>query len=152
MEAEEEAADVGNRRRRLGREGAAALYDLAVPRPAPDAHAVDWYLAAAARLAGELRALLRQPGYPHQLIFSPNPPNEEHFLADEFPDAKLNIPIGTPRRGVYLKWLFFGPSCIEPAVIDRAAPRKVKRSAPTKTNAPPRVSQLETRREQWKWR
>ena len=46
------------------------------------------------------------------------------YLADEFPAAKLNVPIGTPRRGVYLKWLFFGPSCIEPAVIDRAAPRK----------------------------
>lgn len=46
------------------------------------------------------------------------------YLADEFPDAKLAIPIGTPARGVYLKWLFFGPSCIEPAVIDRAAPRK----------------------------
>jgi len=46
------------------------------------------------------------------------------YLADEFPGATLNIPIGTPRRGVYLKWLFFGPSCIEPAVIDRAAPRK----------------------------
>jgi len=46
------------------------------------------------------------------------------YLADEFPQAKLNIPIGNPRRGVYLKWLFFGPSCIEPAVIDRAAPRK----------------------------
>jgi glutathione S-transferase len=46
------------------------------------------------------------------------------YLADEFPGAKLNIPIGTPRRGVYLKWLFFGPSCIAPAVIDRAAPRK----------------------------
>ena len=41
-----------------------------------------------------------------------------------FRQAKLNVPIGTPRRGVYLKWLFFGPSCIEPAVIDRAAPRK----------------------------
>lgn len=46
------------------------------------------------------------------------------YLADEFPDAKLNIPIGTSQRGLYLKWLFFGPSCIEPAVIDRAAPRK----------------------------
>ena len=46
------------------------------------------------------------------------------YLADEFPAAKLNVPIGTPRRGLYLKWLFFGPSCIEPAVIDRAAPRK----------------------------
>ena len=46
------------------------------------------------------------------------------YLADEFPEAKLNVPVGTPRRGVYLKWLFFGPGCVEPAVIDRAAPRK----------------------------
>jgi glutathione S-transferase len=46
------------------------------------------------------------------------------YLADEFPDAKLNVPIGDPRRGLYLKWLFFGPSCIEPAVTDHAFPRK----------------------------
>ena len=46
------------------------------------------------------------------------------YLADEFPGAKLNVPIGSPQRGVYLKWLFFGPSCIEPAVMDRAFPRK----------------------------
>jgi len=46
------------------------------------------------------------------------------YLADAFPAAKLNVPIGDPRRGVYLKWLFFGPSCIEPAVTDRAFPRK----------------------------
>jgi len=46
------------------------------------------------------------------------------YLADEFPDAKLNIPVGSPRRGTYLKWLFFGPGCLEPAIVDRAAPRK----------------------------
>jgi glutathione S-transferase len=46
------------------------------------------------------------------------------YLADAFPAKKLNIPIGDPRRGPYLKWLFFGPGCFEPAVIDRAAPRK----------------------------
>jgi glutathione S-transferase len=46
------------------------------------------------------------------------------YLADEFPRAKLNVPIGTPRRGVYLKWLFFGPSCIEAAIMDRTFPRK----------------------------
>ncbi len=46
------------------------------------------------------------------------------YLADEFPDKNLNVPIGTPKRGIYLKWLFFGPGCLEPAVIDRAAPRK----------------------------
>jgi glutathione S-transferase len=46
------------------------------------------------------------------------------YLADEFPRAKLSVPIGDPRRGPYLKWLFFGPSCIEPAMMDRAFPRK----------------------------
>jgi len=46
------------------------------------------------------------------------------YLADAFPRAGLSIPIGDPRRGVYLKWLFFSPSCIEPAMVDRAFPRK----------------------------
>ena len=46
------------------------------------------------------------------------------YLADEFPQAKLNIPVGNPQRGVYLKWLFFGPSCVEPAITERAYPRK----------------------------
>jgi glutathione S-transferase len=46
------------------------------------------------------------------------------YLADEFPRAELNVPIGDPRRGPYLKWLFFGPSCIESAMMDRAFPRK----------------------------
>ena len=46
------------------------------------------------------------------------------YLADEFPDKKLNVPVGNPGRGVYLKWLFFGPSVIEPAMTDRAFPRK----------------------------
>lgn len=34
----------------------------------------------------ELRARIRQPGYPHQLIFSPNPPNVTHWLAKQFPE------------------------------------------------------------------
>src|SRR5207237_4975310 len=46
------------------------------------------------------------------------------YLDDEFPRAKLNVPVGNPLRGVYLKWLFFGPSCIEPAMMDKAFPRK----------------------------
>jgi hypothetical protein len=33
----------------------------------------------------ELRLRLRQPGFPHQLIFSPNPPNVTHWLAQQFP-------------------------------------------------------------------
>ncbi len=46
------------------------------------------------------------------------------YLADEFPAAKLNIPVGDPRRGVYLKWLFFGPSCVEQAIMENRFPRK----------------------------
>jgi glutathione S-transferase len=46
------------------------------------------------------------------------------YLADEFPQAGLNVPIGDSRRGSYLKWLFFSPSCIEPAITDRAFPRQ----------------------------
>jgi len=46
------------------------------------------------------------------------------YLADAFPKAGLSIPIGDPRRGIYLKWLFFSPSCIEPAMTDRNFPRK----------------------------
>jgi glutathione S-transferase len=46
------------------------------------------------------------------------------YLAYEFPQARLNVPIGDPRRGAYLKWLFFAPSCIEPAITDRAFPRQ----------------------------
>jgi glutathione S-transferase len=46
------------------------------------------------------------------------------YLADEFPQAGLNVPVGDPRRGPYLKWLFFAPGCVEPAVAERAFPRK----------------------------
>jgi len=41
------------------------------------------------------------------------------YLADEFPAAKLSVPVGDTRRGLYFKWLFFGPSCLEQAIIDR---------------------------------
>ena len=46
------------------------------------------------------------------------------YLADAFPRAGLSVPVGDPRRGVYLKWLFFGPGVLESAVTDRAFPRK----------------------------
>jgi len=46
------------------------------------------------------------------------------YLADAFPKNELSVPIGDPRRGIYLKWLFFGPSCLEPAMIDRSLKRE----------------------------
>ena len=39
------------------------------------------------------------------------------YVADRYPEAKLAPPIGDPRRGKYLQWLFFAPSCIEPAIL-----------------------------------
>lgn len=40
------------------------------------------------------------------------------YLADAFPSAGLAPAIGDPLRGPYLTWLFWSPSCFEPAVID----------------------------------
>lgn len=53
------------------------------------------------------------------------------YLAEAFPAANLGVPVGDPRRGAYLKWLFFGPSCLEPSILERNFPRKdpVPRSA-----------------------
>jgi glutathione S-transferase len=46
------------------------------------------------------------------------------YLADRFPAAGLSVPVDQARRGLYLKWLFFGPSCLEPAMIDRMMKRE----------------------------
>ncbi|MBE0703728.1 MAG: glutathione S-transferase family protein [Afipia sp.] len=39
------------------------------------------------------------------------------YVADRYPQAKLAPPIGDPRRAKYLQWVFFAPSCIEPAIL-----------------------------------
>jgi glutathione S-transferase len=46
------------------------------------------------------------------------------YLADEFPASKLAPAIGDPRRGTYLRWMFFHGSAFEPAVIDHALKRE----------------------------
>jgi glutathione S-transferase len=40
------------------------------------------------------------------------------YLADAFPGAGLAPATSDPRRGAYYRWLFFGGSCFEPAMID----------------------------------
>lgn len=37
-------------------------------------------------IADELPFGTRQPGYPHRVVFSPNPPDEDHYIADRFPE------------------------------------------------------------------
>jgi glutathione S-transferase len=41
------------------------------------------------------------------------------YLADAFPKAGLAPALDEPARGTYLRWLFFGAGCVEPALIDR---------------------------------
>ncbi len=41
------------------------------------------------------------------------------YLADAFPAAGLAPAISDPLRGVYYRWMFFAPSCIEPMMLDR---------------------------------
>jgi glutathione S-transferase len=45
------------------------------------------------------------------------------YLADAYPKAGLAPAIDDKLRGPYLKWLFYAPSCIEPAIIDKALNR-----------------------------
>jgi glutathione S-transferase len=42
------------------------------------------------------------------------------YVAERFPQAKLAPPLGDPLRAKYLYWLFFGPSCVEPAMVQVA--------------------------------
>jgi len=39
------------------------------------------------------------------------------YLADAFPDTNLSIPIGSPLRADFLRWMFFGPVSAEPSVL-----------------------------------
>ena len=41
------------------------------------------------------------------------------YLADAFPAAGLAPALHDPARGTYLRWLFFGAGCIEPALVDK---------------------------------
>ena len=49
------------------------------------------------------------------------------YLADAFPGAGLAPRSDDPARGPYFRWLFFGASCIEPALIDRMLSRPVEK-------------------------
>lgn len=41
------------------------------------------------------------------------------WLADAYPAARLAPPVGSAERGTWYRWLFFGGSCFEPALIDQ---------------------------------
>jgi glutathione S-transferase len=42
------------------------------------------------------------------------------YVAERYPDAGLAPPLGDAMRARYLYWLFFAPSCVEPAMVQIA--------------------------------
>jgi len=42
------------------------------------------------------------------------------YVAERYPQAELAPPPGDPLRAIYLYWLFFGPGCVEPAMVQVA--------------------------------
>jgi glutathione S-transferase len=51
------------------------------------------------------------------------------YLADRFPEARLAPPLSDPRRGQYLKWLFFSGNCIEGAFAEKFGNLKLPEAA-----------------------
>jgi glutathione S-transferase len=45
------------------------------------------------------------------------------YLADAFPAAGLAPKLDDPARGTFLRWMFFGQGCLEPALVDRMLDR-----------------------------
>ena len=41
------------------------------------------------------------------------------YLADAYPKAGLAPALDDPQRGTYLRWIFFGAGCVEPALVDK---------------------------------
>lgn len=42
------------------------------------------------------------------------------YVAERYPEARLAPPLGDPARAKYLYWLFYGPGCIEPTIVQLA--------------------------------
>jgi glutathione S-transferase len=45
------------------------------------------------------------------------------YLADAFAPGRLAPALDDPRRGTYLRWMFFAAGCVEPAMVDKSQNR-----------------------------
>lgn len=64
------------------------------------------------------------PAIVHRGVLVTEQPAVLMYLADTFPAAKLAPALNDPKRGEYLRWMFFYGSCFEPAFVDRALQRE----------------------------
>ncbi len=60
-----------------------------------------------------LKARLSQPGYPHQMLLTPNPPHHDHWLAKEFPEDNTHADHRYIRTTVYDNRAVLGEAYIQ---------------------------------------
>jgi len=63
------------------------------------------------------------PAIKHKGVVITETPAICAYLADAFPKAGLAPKVDDPKRGSYLRWMFFTSACFEPAIIDRMLSR-----------------------------
>lgn len=78
-------------------------------------HKRDAYLA--------LNPMGKVPAIVHKGVVITETPAILAYLADAFPEKGLAPAIGDVLRGSYLRWMFFGSGCVEPAILDRMLAR-----------------------------
>lgn len=73
------------------------------------------------------------------------------YIADRYPETKLAPDITDPLRARYLQWLFFSPSCIEPAMIQIFTKLEVPPSTAAWGSATQTFDVLETALQKGPW-
>jgi glutathione S-transferase len=73
------------------------------------------------------------------------------YVAERYPEAKLAPPLGDVHRAKYLYWLFFAPSCIEPAMVQLATKMEMSSVAAGWGDAQRVFDVLEVALEQGPW-
>lgn len=63
------------------------------------------------------------------------------YLADKHSDQGLAPALDDPRRGTYLRWMFFAPSCIEPTMLDLLEKKERENTASSGHGAPTDIFQ-----------
>ena len=71
----------------------------------------------------EINPMGKIPAIQHRGVTVTETPAIIAYLADAFPDAGLAPAAGSPERGPYYRWLFFGIGCVEPAMLDKLTQR-----------------------------
>lgn len=76
----------------------------------------DWYL--------KINPMGKVPAIVHKGVVITEAAAICMYLGDAYPQAGLAPKLDDPARGTYVRWMFFAAGCIEPAVLEKKAPRR----------------------------